>query len=52
MAKETEVSNAEKVQKGTKKPVAKKETAKGFFSYFPYRIKVSILPPIFTSPRI
>ncbi len=28
MAKETEVSNAEKVQKGTKKPVAKKETAK------------------------
>ncbi len=27
MAKETEVSNAEKVQKGTKKPVAKKETA-------------------------
>ena len=28
MAKETEVSNAEKVQKGTKKPVAKKETDK------------------------
>ena len=28
MAKETEVSNAEKVQKGTKKPVSKKETAK------------------------
>ena len=28
MAKETEVSNAEKVQKGTKKPVAKKEPAK------------------------
>lgn len=28
MAKETEVSNAEKVQKGTKKPIAKKETAK------------------------
>ena len=28
MAKETEVSNAEKVQKGTKKPVAKKETVK------------------------
>ena len=28
MAKETEISNAEKVQKGTKKPVAKKETAK------------------------
>ena len=28
MSKETEVSNAEKVQKGTKKPVAKKETAK------------------------
>ena len=28
MAKETEVSNAEKVQKGTNKPVAKKETSK------------------------